>query len=39
MESKLLTLKDAIARHLPAGSSVVLGAVLEPDVPFAATYE
>jgi len=39
MESKLVPLKDAISAHVPAGSSVVLGAVLEPDVPFAATYE
>lgn len=39
MQDKLLSLKDAIAAHVPDGSSVVLGAVLEPDVPFAATHE
>lgn len=39
MEEKLLPLKDAISAHVRDASSVVLGAVLEPDVPFAATYE
>jgi glutaconate CoA-transferase, subunit A len=39
MQDKKLTLKDAIADLVPDGSSVVLGAVLEPDVPFAATHE
>jgi glutaconate CoA-transferase, subunit A len=39
MKEKLLPLKDAIARFVEAGNSVVLGAVLEPDVPFAATHE
>ncbi|MBT4933632.1 MAG: CoA transferase subunit A [Rhodospirillaceae bacterium] len=39
MKEKILPLKDAIARFVVADSSVVLGAVLEPDVPFAATHE
>ncbi len=39
MQDKLLSLKEAIATHVPDGSSIVLGAVLEPDIPFAATYE
>lgn len=39
MQEKLVNLKDAIASHVPDGSSVVLGAVLEPDIPFAATHE
>ncbi len=39
MQDKLHTLKDAVAWHVPDGSSVVLGAVLEPDIPFAATHE
>ena len=39
MEDKLLSLKDAISAHVTDGCSVVMGAVLEPDVPFAATYE
>ncbi|NIR45813.1 MAG: CoA transferase subunit A, partial [Gemmatimonadetes bacterium] len=30
---------EAISRNVEPGSSVVLGACLEPDVPFAATYE
>lgn len=39
MQEKLVPLKEAIGAHVPDGSSVVLGAVLEPDVPFAATHE
>jgi len=39
MEEKLLSLKDAISTHVSDGCSVVMGAVLEPDVPFAATHE
>ena len=39
MIEKLVDLRDAIAEHLRAGDSVVLGACLEPDVPFAATHE
>jgi len=39
MPEKLLSLKDAIAQHVQPGNSVVLGACLEPDVPFAAAHE
>jgi glutaconate CoA-transferase subunit A len=39
MEEKLVPLKEAISAHVTQGCSVVLGAVLEPDVPFAGTYE
>src|SRR5271155_2881579 len=38
-ESKLLTMRDAIARHVPSGSMVLLGAQLEPMIPFAAGHE
>jgi glutaconate CoA-transferase subunit A len=37
--SKLVALREALARHAPDGSSVVLGAGLEALVPFAAGYE
>jgi glutaconate CoA-transferase, subunit A len=37
--SKLLSLSDALARYVPDGSSVVMGAGLEALVPFAAGYE
>ncbi|MCZ6764992.1 MAG: CoA transferase subunit A [Alphaproteobacteria bacterium] len=39
MEEKLVDLKDAIGSHVHDGDSVVLGAGLEPDIPFAASYE
>ncbi len=39
MKDKLTPLGEAISRHVGRGSSVVLGACLEPDIPFAATYE
>jgi glutaconate CoA-transferase, subunit A len=39
MHSKLLTLSEAIARHVPDGSSVALGLALEPLIPFAAGHE
>jgi glutaconate CoA-transferase subunit A len=39
MKDKLVPLDSAIAEHLRSGDSVVMGACLEPDVPFAATYE
>ncbi len=39
MTEKLAPLGDAIAEHVQAGDSVVLGACLEPDIPFAATHE
>jgi len=39
MESKLLPLSEAMARHVPDGSSVALGLALEPLIPFAAGHE
>ncbi len=39
MHDKLVTLKDAVARLIRDGDSVVLGACLEPAIPFAATFE
>src|SRR5271167_4221768 len=38
-ESKLLTMRDAIARHVPSGAMVLLGAQLEQMIPFAAGHE
>ena len=38
-ESKLLTMRDAIARHAPSGAMVLLGAQLEQMIPFAAGHE
>jgi glutaconate CoA-transferase subunit A len=38
-ESKLMTMRDAIARHVPSGSVVLLGAQLEQMIPFAAGHE
>jgi len=37
--SKLVALREALSRHVPDGSSVVMGAGLEALVPFAAGYE
>src|ERR1700728_919351 len=37
--SKLLTMRDAISRHVPSGSMVLLGAQLEQMLPFAAAHE
>jgi glutaconate CoA-transferase subunit A len=39
MTEKLVELRVAIAEQLRTGHTVVLGACLEPDVPFAATHE
>ncbi len=39
MPDKLLSLKDAVARSIHDGDSVVIGACLEPAIPFAATFE
>ena len=39
MQSKLVSLPTAISKWLPDGSSVVLGACLEANIPFAATHE
>jgi glutaconate CoA-transferase subunit A len=38
-ETKLMTMRDAIARHVPSGSVVLLGAQLEQMIPFAAGHE
>ncbi len=38
-KDKVVPLRAAISDHLGHGSAVVLGACLEPDVPFAATHE
>jgi len=38
-ESKLMTMRDAIARNVPSGSTVLLGAQLEQMIPFAAGHE
>jgi glutaconate CoA-transferase subunit A len=38
-ESKLMTMRDAIARHVPSGSMLLLGAQLEQMIPFAAGHE
>ncbi|HEU5229042.1 MAG TPA: CoA-transferase [Ktedonobacteraceae bacterium] len=37
--SKLTTMKEAIARYVPDGSSVAMGLGLEPLIPFAAGHE
>src|SRR6266496_3559654 len=37
--SKLMTMREAIARYVPDGSSVALGLALEPCIPFAAGHE
>jgi glutaconate CoA-transferase subunit A len=38
-ESKLMSLRDAISRHVPSGSMILLGAQLEQMIPFAAGHE
>jgi len=38
-ESKLMTMQEAIDRHVPSGSMVLLGAQLEQMIPFAAGHE
>jgi glutaconate CoA-transferase subunit A len=38
-ESKLTTMHHAIARHVPSGSMLLLGAQLEQMIPFAAGHE
>jgi glutaconate CoA-transferase subunit A len=37
--SKIMTMCDAVARFVPHGSSVVMGAALESLIPFAAGHE
>ncbi|HED15117.1 MAG TPA: CoA transferase subunit A [Gammaproteobacteria bacterium] len=39
MISKVVTLQQAVAEHIHNGDSVVLGACLEPMIPFAVSYE
>jgi glutaconate CoA-transferase subunit A len=38
-ESKVTSMRDAVARHVPSGSMVLLGAQLEQMIPFAAGHE
>jgi glutaconate CoA-transferase subunit A len=38
-ESKLMTMREAIAQHVPSGAMVLLGAQLEQMIPFAAGHE
>lgn len=38
-QSKVVTMREAIARHAPSGSTVLLGAQLEPMIPFSAGHE
>ncbi len=38
-ESKLVTMQEAIAQHVPSGAMVLLGAQLEQMIPFAAGHE
>jgi glutaconate CoA-transferase, subunit A len=37
--SKLMTMHDAVARHVPSGAMVLLGAQMEQMIPFAAGHE
>ena len=39
MVSKVMTMAEAVLRFVPNGSSVALGAALEPAIPFAAGHE
>jgi glutaconate CoA-transferase, subunit A len=39
VKSKLVSMRDAIAQHVPDGSSVALGLALEALIPFAAGHE
>src|SRR5271169_5205989 len=38
-ETKLMTMREAVAQHVPAGSMVLLGAQMEQMIPFAAGHE
>jgi glutaconate CoA-transferase, subunit A len=38
-KSKLMTMSDAVAEHVASGSMVLLGAQLEPMIPFSAGHE
>src|SRR5579884_4308106 len=37
--SKLVTMEEAIRRHVPSGASVLMGAAMEQLIPFAAGHE
>jgi len=37
--SKVTTMRDAVAKHVPDGASVALGCALEPAIPFAFAHE
>lgn len=37
--SKLVTMKEAVARYVPDGAAVALGLALEPLIPYAASHE
>src|ERR1700722_1237688 len=39
LESKVISMRDAIAQHVPSGSMVLMGAQLEQMIPFAAGHE
>lgn len=39
LPSKLMTMREAVAHHVPSGSMVLLGAQLEQMIPFAAGHE
>jgi len=38
-ESKVLSMREAIARHVPSGAMILMGAQLEQMIPFAAGHE
>jgi len=38
-ESKVVSMREAIKRHVPSGSMVLMGAQLEPMIPFSAGHE
>ena len=38
-ETKVVSLREAVARHVPDGASVALGCALEPAIPFAFGHE
>src|SRR3984957_6958197 len=39
LESKVMSMRDAVAQHVPSGSMVLMGAQLEQMIPFAAGHE
>jgi glutaconate CoA-transferase subunit A len=39
MAGKVMTMREAVSRHVPDGASVVMGTCLEPLIPFAAGHE